>query len=217
MNTSDRIKYIRENNYINPGIKQGDFAKSVGTYQVKIADLESGKQKNIPLDLAKKISKEYKINFEWLLTGEGEMLAIHAINIVKIPQRGEVDCAAGNGCIISDENITDYVSFDNKILKELGANISHCEIIRVKGDSMYPTLQTGDKVLVDTSQKEIFDNKIYIIRIDNELKIKRIHKLSSGKVGITSDNPFYQPETLDPEKVDFEICGRVLWSTLLAK
>lgn len=75
MNTGERLKYIREKNPVKPGIKQGEFAKSIGTYQVKIADLESGKQKKIPIDLAKKISKAYNVSFEWLMSGEGTMQA----------------------------------------------------------------------------------------------------------------------------------------------
>jgi phage repressor protein C with HTH and peptisase S24 domain len=77
---------------------------------------------------------------------------------------------------------------------------------------MYPTLNTGDKVLVDTSKKDITDGKIYILRIENDLKIKRLHKLSRGRVEVISDNKNYSADILDPERDDFEICGKVLWS-----
>lgn len=68
MNQAARLKLIRE----KTGISQAKFAKSIDTYQEKIADIEIDKQK-IPIKLAEKIRDIYGVNFEWLLAGKGEI------------------------------------------------------------------------------------------------------------------------------------------------
>jgi len=213
MNLIERIEYIIKNNEVYPGINESEFARSIGTYPTKISEIKSGKVKSLSPDLALEISKKFKVEFLWLLTGEGEpFINSSDIESVKIPERGEVECSAGEGCNILNEAITGYIALDRELLKKVGASLNTSSIVKVRGDSMYPTLNPGDKVLVDTSQKEIIDGQIYIIRIDDDIKIKRLHKLSRGRVEVISDNKNYRADVLEPEKDNFEICGKVLWS-----
>ena len=68
--TDERLKQVRE--YL--GMTQQAFADSVGEKQTKIKDIETKNQKISPY-FAYKIEAAHKINFKWLLTGEGEMLS----------------------------------------------------------------------------------------------------------------------------------------------
>ncbi|MDM8524696.1 hypothetical protein QUF80_15115 [Desulfococcaceae bacterium HSG8] len=40
----------------------------------KIKDMESGKIKNMPVEIAALLEEKYNLNFRWVLTGQGEML-----------------------------------------------------------------------------------------------------------------------------------------------
>ena len=203
----DRMKKLRE--ALN--LSQKEFASGLKLKDTAISKYETGLVKP-GADVLSKIGETYKVNLNWLITGDGDMFSFSSdTEIIKIPERGEIECAAGNGCNIYNEEITGYFSMDKQKLKEFNANISSCSMVKVKGDSMYPTLNTGDKILVDTSQKDIIDGKIYIIRIEDMLKVKRLHKLIRGRIEVISDNKEYGKETLEPEKDNFEVCGRVLW------
>jgi SOS-response transcriptional repressor LexA len=51
---------------------QQEFAERLGITRSKVSDIEAGNQK-ITTELAEKISKVFNVNFEWLLTGKGQM------------------------------------------------------------------------------------------------------------------------------------------------
>ena len=176
----DRMKKLRE--ALN--LSQKEFASGLKLKDTAISKYETGLVKP-GADVLSKIGETYKVNLNWLITGDGDMFSFSSdTEIIKIPERGEIECAAGNGCNIYNEEITGYFSMDKQKLKEFNANISSCSMVKVKGDSMYPTLNTGDKILVDTSQKDIIDGKIYIIRIEDMLKVKRLHKLIRGRIEV---------------------------------
>lgn len=211
MNEAIRLKKVREE---VAKLSQSKFAEELNVSQSRIRDIELSKQK-ISVELAQAVEKIYMIDFKWLLTGEGQMFIDsekQEIDSTEIPQKGEVECSAGAGCHIYNEEITGYLSFENRLLKQLGANIPYCDVLTVNGDSMHPTLENGDKILVDKSKKEVIDGKIYILRIEDRVKVKKLQKLPKGKLRVISENKEYEPFDLTPKEDDFEICGRVLWS-----
>lgn len=83
-------------------------------------------------------------------------------------------------------------------------------LIKVKGDSMEPTIASGDMILVDHSKNYIDpQGGIYTIVIDDMIMIKRLQVLGQGRIRIVSDNPHYEPtETTSDHLV---INGKVLW------
>jgi phage repressor protein C with HTH and peptisase S24 domain len=84
-------------------------------------------------------------------------------------------------------------------------------LIKVSGDSMEPTLLSGDLVLVDHSRTTVtHQGGIYAIAIGNEIMIKRIQVLfPPNKLRILSDNSHYEPIDADPDQV--KINGKVIW------
>ena len=72
MSLPERIIYIIENNAIRKNISDSEFARSIGTYPTKIADIKSGKVKSLPAELLLEISKKYRASLVWLISGEGE-------------------------------------------------------------------------------------------------------------------------------------------------
>ena len=60
--------------------------------------------------------------------------------------------------------------------------------MRVLGDSMSPTIQEDDTVLIDIVKKTIKEGMIYAIRFDSTVLIKRRTFQPGGKILIISDN-----------------------------
>ena len=79
---------------------------------------------------------------------------------------------------------------------------------------MSPTLNEGVMVMVDTSQtSQVVSGKIYMLRIGDELMMKRLENRPNNILLLQSDNPRYSPIELNThEENDVEIFGRMVWS-----
>ncbi|QVL45300.1 MAG: helix-turn-helix transcriptional regulator [Methylophilaceae bacterium] len=68
------------------------------------------------------------------------------------------------------------------------ANASKLKVVTVYGDSMSPTLNHGDQVILDTSCNKFIDDAIYAIQQGVSLRIKRIKLHLNGSIEVKSDN-----------------------------
>ena len=79
----------------------------------------------------------------------------------------------------------------------------------VNGDSMYPTLTSGDIVILDTSIDPIHGKIIIVSNDIGETFVRRFIK--NGKdITFTTDNPNYLP--IQNGEVGFFVCGTVICS-----
>lgn len=89
-------------------------------------------------------------------------------------------------------------------------------LVSVTGDSMAPLLNDGDVILADRRDKNIRNDDVYVVRMDEVLMVKNVQLLPGGIIKVWNENkrvagPFtvnlHRPE-MSP---GFEIIGRVLW------
>ena len=109
-------------------------------------------------------------------------------------KRHPVRVSAGPGAIVTEELGKPYFAFDERWLKALtAAEPASLSIVRVEGDSMAPTLNAGDDILVDLGDAaERLRDGIYVLRIDDALVVKRLALNPIGRrVTVQSDNPAY--------------------------
>ena len=85
-------------------------------------------------------------------------------------------------------------------------------VLTVRGDSMSPTLNDGDEVLVDSAECTPRRDAIFAIRHAGVLQVKRLSvNPITGRVTVRNDNPLYESwPDCDPEGID--ILGRVIWA-----
>lgn len=91
----------------------------------------------------------------------------------------------------------------------------HCRRYKVSGNSMEPTLNDGDTVLVVNQVERIIDGAIYVFSVRNEMMIKRLYRRANGTIVIHSDNDDgrYVDEVMTPEDQErecFRIYGRAI-------
>jgi phage repressor protein C with HTH and peptisase S24 domain len=134
-------------------------------------------------------------------------------DLITIP-RFDIDASAGHGALADGELPIAHLGFDQQFLKKLcSARPSDLSIIRVRGDSMSPTLADGDDIMVDRSDAGIrVHDGIYVLRRGDMLAVKRVavHP-GSKRLTISSDNPAYPSwPDCDPQEVD--VIGRVVWA-----
>ncbi len=81
----------------------------------------------------------------------------------------------------------------------------------VMGDSMEPEFYEGDTLLIDKSDTEIRDGKIYVVTLGEELRVKRIFNSLNGLI-LRSDNRRYPDIHVEgPDLETFVVHGRVRW------
>lgn len=125
----------------------------------------------------------------------------------------DVRVAAGAGAINHQPEIPIYYSFfrSDWIRRITTAKPQDLAVVRVSGDSMWDTLHDGDHILIDRTKKTVGVDAIYVIRIDDELQIKRISKHPATRLlTIKSDNPAYPTYSeIQPESID--VVGKAIW------
>jgi len=81
-------------------------------------------------------------------------------------------------------------------------------LVKVEGDSMWPTIAHGDFVGVEFSSGYTSDG-LYLIRVEDSAFVKRLQK-EFNLIRIISDNPQYREMTVSPDDgSDFGLIGRV--------
>lgn len=87
--------------------------------------------------------------------------------------------------------------------------------IEVTGDSMAPTVQDGDTVIIDTGERRITVSGVYVIAPQGRYQLKRIHLKLDGSVRVMSDNTAYEPEDVPAHQVGaLNVVGRMVWPRL---
>lgn len=170
---------------------------------------------SLPDDKIELFCERESINKHWLLTGEGPMRAGGSPlkeapddDFIFIPQvRGEI--SAGEG-LAPDEVVDLKIAFTKDWIKRKGDPKS-LSLIRIRGDSMEPTLRSGDLVLVDHNRNYLDpQGGIYAIAMDDLMMVKRVQVLyPTDKVSIISDNPQY--ESIEIKAGEVRINGKVIW------
>ena len=87
---------------------------------------------------------------------------------------------------VSEDFSESYQSLDERFIKNQASTF----FFKASGNSMYPTIFSGDILLVDRSL-ENFHRKICIVSYEGKLICKRVHKVPQGIV-LKSDHHKYQ-------------------------
>lgn len=132
---------------------------------------------------------------------------------VGIPALTVVASMGGSAVLVDETAAAPYYFQKNWLKDDLGASPKDLRMVFISGDSMLPTLQDQDMVLVDTSQNLPSPPGIFVLFDGIGLVVKRLELIHQSdrrsEVQILSDNPQYAPytSTLD----DIRIIGRVVW------
>lgn len=120
---------------------------------------------------------------------------------------------ASKGIVTGHRVVAEWVMPPNFLRHELGARPASIIVMEVIGDSMKGTLDSGDRVLVDTAQNVFGQDAVYVIDDgDSAPRVKRLAKIlfsSPPAVAIISDNPAaHREERIEIN--DLRIIGRVV-------
>lgn len=201
------------------GISQAELARLIGIKQPSVFKILSGETRNPKKIL--EIATALNVDPHWLKTGEGDPDPSYRIVEVSEPQKPntvridilDVEASAGNGAYLSptEQGLLSQ-EFDLTFFRQQfgRADAKHLKLITVKGDSMAPTLESGDLLYVDISENYFAADGLYVFTFDGQTFIKRLQKVGKEML-VISDNPTYKEWTFTQDD-DVFIHGRVVFS-----
>jgi phage repressor protein C with HTH and peptisase S24 domain len=127
----------------------------------------------------------------------------------------DVRASAGPGALHEglEETKVTWLFPEAIVRHEFRAPPNGLRMITVDGDSMEPMLSSGDRILIDTSQRVPVPPGIFVIWDGMGLVAKRVEHIPNSdppKVLIKSVNPEYQAYERIAEEVN--VVGRVVWA-----
>lgn len=127
----------------------------------------------------------------------------------------DVRASAGAGAVFDglEESRATWLFPDPVIRHEFRARPEDLRILTIDGDSMEPLLSSGDRILIDTSQRVPVPPGIFVIWDGMGIVAKRVEHVPNSEpatIVIKSVNPDYQTYERGAEEVN--IIGRVIWS-----
>lgn len=170
--------------------------------------IKRGSPKNLPERERSILARYYGVDPQ--LLGAPEEVGGRRDSLKLVPKLA-VGASAGAGALADGEALAGKVGFDEQWLRKLGVEPRNVSLIRVEGDSMQPTLNDGDDIMVDkgAALKPLRDG-IHVIRIDGVLMVKRLAPAPGGRLSVLSDNPAY-PSWPDRDPAEVQVVGRVVW------
>lgn len=218
------------------GLSQTDLGKACGLTRSAVSQWESEMTEPTPSNL-RAIAMRCRVDYDWLATGrgdaefedepyvsEGETFGQPAVIPGGIK---EIDVRAGLGgggeisphqALQLGEVLTPVKDepwrFPARFMREeIRVPESRVIILETQGDSMSPTILSGDRVIVDTGHKVPSPDGIYAVRDRyGSIVVKRLQVLRKGDapvIRIISDNKAHDSEDVGADEIS--IIGRVLW------
>ena len=186
LTVGDRVRHCRKLKRWS----QERLAKEAQVTQATISHVEnnsSGQSKYLP-----QIAKALEVSIDFLLSGQEyiekqkgsfeDFVIIGGDKAGETPSKEEyvlipkfdVAGSCGSGSIIDHVDVRGSLVFSEDWIISQRLNKEKLVVIHAIGDSMHPTIEDGQVLLIDTSDTTPRNSKIYFMCIDNEYYIKRL-------------------------------------------
>lgn len=116
-----------------------------------------------------------------------------------------------------DELSTDVVMGDIVLAREWitrevrPSSAEALRFVHALGDSMKPTCESGDILLVDTGHRTVDIDGVYVLRANQRLYIKRVRQTLAGGWEVSSDNATVKTVDVLDGHEQIEVLGRAVW------
>lgn len=229
---TERLKRIIHDS----GLSLPRFADRTGVSKNTLVNYRDGATQPTA-DFLELVCRQFGVSARWLVLGEGDPYessvrregpwdSFGPDDYCMVPLLESRVTGGPEGEILY-EDISDHYPFKRWWLEKLvGKNpdrVKSIVLIRVRGDSMSPTINQGEMALVDTSEGErlqVLTGRIYLVILpDGTVALKRLvlsREDDRTRLACLSDNTAdYRPFefVLDPEKaLRSYVLGRVRWA-----
>lgn len=187
---------------------------SIGT--TTLQQWETG-AREASLEIIEELAKLYKTTPQYIIFGDDNYTPkidpSESCEYIYIPFY-DIQASAGLG-LFTDGAVepSKHLAFRHNWANARGLQADKLVALLTKGDSMQPTIKNGAVIIVDTTDNNPADGNLYVVRIADELYVKRIQKIPHGIRLISDNKAMYAP--LDINYNDYtddqlQICGRII-------
>jgi phage repressor protein C with HTH and peptisase S24 domain len=176
-----------------------------------------------------KLSKASGISMEWIAFGTGPMLREEGeespqsghisgllandrgdLEVVKVPIY-DAHASAGPGAFVAQDQVIGHFALDSEWIRAVvGVNPARLVMTQAVGNSMEPTIFSGDRLLVETGELSRFDSAIYVFVFGGDIMVKRYVKADNGAFLLRSDNRDIADIRVDrDDQTECRLIGRV--------
>ena len=162
-------------------MNQEIFAKRLGISQAHLAKVESGKN-NFSRKVINRIANEFGVSVAWLETGEGKAPFVQRKEFeeggeryVDVRRNEEMDYflippypqRSGESKLIEKDLYVKIMPLKSWVENTLRLDPNNLSLLLVEGESMSPTFNPGDILILDQSRgKENLEEGIYLITLN---------------------------------------------------
>lgn len=165
------------------GISLQELSRRTGLNKSTLQRYETGQIDKLPLERAQLIAKGLETSVEYILGLDGGNIELaDADMIYSVPVFDSV--SAGFGCYADSRAVEYRPTFISN-----PSDAENYLWINVKGDSMSPKIEDGDRILV-RRQDGVENGSVAVVMIDDEAVVKKI-KYGKNWVELHSFNPYY--------------------------
>ncbi|MBQ7127221.1 helix-turn-helix domain-containing protein [bacterium] len=199
MKLNELMRLIEKNT--EKPINQSILAKSLGITRQTVSNrIKNDSQ--VTVEELKRAEKYFKID----LSNDKKT---SDTGIVYLDYYPDVFASCGEGNIIFS-NEKKKLAVHKTFIEDFSERKTY-SIINATGNSMTPTIEPDDKLIVEHwDDSQIQDNKIYVFSFNNELFIKRLAK-NFDEIIIKSDNPEYRLRTINGSTMnELQVIGKII-------
>ena len=173
----DKIRQLR----IKNGLSQTQFGKRIFVTPGAVSQWEKGITRPDTERLLQ-MAKEYGVPLDYFSDATNIVIDknIIALKHHAVPIVGTIACGTP---IMAEQNIDGYADLPDGVRADFA--------LRCRGDSMTPTFNDGDIVLL-RQQPDVEDGQIAAVLIDGEATLKHVYHEQGGLL-LVADNPAYAP------------------------
>lgn len=219
----------------NANLNQAELARRCGVKPPSVNGWLSGKAKFLRGENLLSAALALNVNQQWLATGDGPMLsaigdqqtandAVTVTSLAPTPQPGQpaiyIPLLANSGSMgpgadmEHDDVIVGSLPISPDWLEKRirPTSFQALRFIHAYGDSMSPTFEDGDVLLVDTGRRDPSGaDGVYVLGTSKRLFIKRVTEKFNGGHDVTSDNKTVKlVQELNGDH-EISVLGRIVW------
>ena len=197
---------------VRKGLNPKTLAEKAKVGRSFVYDILSGRSCNPTSGKIAAIADELGVSMQYLLNGvhpSSSSLQRGWADIAKISSL-KIESTAKSNIIVSIDDSTPKNYFtESWIREEMNSAPENIRSITVECDSMQPTLNANDNILIDLSKRNLNPSGIFVIFDGVSLKPRRLEMLSPDRILVCSDNNKYSQYEARPE--DLNIIGKLIW------
>lgn len=217
---ADRLRAARE----RIGLSQAQLGEKIGLSQQSVAKIENGETQQ-PRKI-KEIASALNVSQRWLQLGAEDFERKESIE--SSPERSteehnankfrvevlDLTLSAGPGAYMLSEfvEVLTAIEFTTEHARALfgSRQPNEVKVMTIDGDSMYPTIKSGDRLFFDVSVREFKTDGVYAFVYGRTFHVKRL-QMQGIKLAVLSDNPNLEKWFIEEGTEDqFYVMGKAL-------